>query len=501
MTKDINQIKKKKKKRKLKLFNFLLSFILIITSIYLTYNIYKLNILTTLYFIIYIVGIVLIDLFLLFILNKKFKVFIKIPFMIITSILIVFMIYASYNIENTSNLIKKVTTGTLVKEEVFDIYVLNESKYQKTSDLAGHDLAIYNSKSDMLNDAIKALNQKVTLKSEEKYEDIEDILNAGINRKVEAIYVSETVNDLINEEYSELIKKYRVIDRITIKKKEKIDASNVNVTKEPFTVLISGIDTSGSIKNVGRSDVNILVVVNPKTNKILLIHTPRDYYVKLRSKNSYDKLTHSGIYGIDETIGTMEDLYSRDIDFYFKTNFSTLVNIVNSLNGIQVNIPKSFCEQDSQRRFGSYQICLRAGTQTLNGEQALAFARHRHTFAGGDLARGENQEIVLKAIINKLTSPSIINSYSTIVNSLSNSIVTNLNEENITKLAKNQISNNPSWEINSIQVTGTGGFRSTYSAGRALLSVVIPDDDSLTKAKEEIAKYMDETNESNIAEK
>ena len=486
----------RKKKKKRSLLNLIISFILLLVSGYLIYSLYNLDMLSLLFFLIITAVIILVDIFIIWVINRKRRSFIRTFFALVAVILIAGYSYGIYNLNNTADFIKKVVENAGIKEEVFSIYVLENSKYKKLTDLDGHDMGIYSKGSDLLDDAIKELNKKVTPNSETKYDDIEEILNAGINREVEAIFVSKSMKEIMDENYPSLISQYRILDEIVVTKKEKVSKSKVNVAKEPFTIYISGIDTSGSINTTGRSDVNILAVVNPKDGKILMIHTPRDYYVKLHSKNDYDKLTHAGIYGIDESLKTMEDIYARDIDFYFKINFSSVVKLVDSLGGIEVDVPKSFCEQDSQRRQGSYRICLNSGTQTINGEEALALARHRHTLSNGDMGRGDNQVLIMKAIINKMASKEIITKYSSILKVLDNYLVTNMDEKSISRLAKLQQEKNIDWQMESANVVGTNGYRTTYSGGRYKLAVVVPDDSSITKAKQKISEYLGEKQES-----
>ena len=484
---------KKAKKRRLKVLNIITSILLVIVSGYLIYSLYSVDLLSTLYFVIFSGGLVALDLILILILNKKFKTFIKVPFFIIAVLIIGVGTYGIYNLNNTANFIKKVVNNAGVREEVFSVYVLKDSEYEKLTDLDGKNLGIYSKGSDLLEEAVDKLNKKVTFENEEKYDDIEKLLEAGDNKDVDALFISASMKDLMSENYNDLFIKYRELDTIVVVKKEKVTRSKVNVAKEPFVLYISGIDTKGSINNVGRSDVNILAVVNPKEGKILLVHVPRDYYVKLHSKQSYDKLTHSGIYGIDESQKTMEDIFSRDIDFYFKANFSTVITLVEALGGITVNVPTSFCEQDSNRRQGYYyNQCVSRGVQTLNGEKALALARHRHGLSNGDVSRGENQELVIEAIIEKLTSKSVIANYSSILSSIDNYLVTNMDEKSISRLVKLQQEKDVNWEIESLNVSGEGAYRTTYSGGSAKLYVMIPDDASITKVKQKISEYMGE---------
>ena len=189
----------------------------------------------------------------------------------------------------------------------------------------------------------------------------------------------------------------------------------------------------------------------------------------------------------------MEDIFARDIDFYFKANFSTVITLVESLGGITVNVPTSFCEQDSNRREGYYyNQCVSSGVQTLNGEKALALARHRHGLSNGDVSRGENQELVIEAIIEKLTSKSVITHYSDILSSIEDYLVTNMDEKSISRLVKLQQDKDVNWEIESLNVSGESAYRTTYSGGSARLYVMIPDDKSITKVKQKISEYMGE---------
>ena len=165
------------------------------------------------------------------------------------------------------------------------------------------------------------------------------------------------------------------------------------ISKGKFSIYISGIDTSGNISNVSRSDSNTVVTVNTETHQVLLTSIPRDYYVTLHSKNAKDKLTHSGIYGIAETVNTVEDLLDTDINYYVRVNFTTVIKLVDTLGGIDVN---------SDYAFTSGEFNFVKGMNHMNGKQALAFSRERHAFKDGDNQRIKNQQKVIEAIINKV---------------------------------------------------------------------------------------------------
>lgn len=482
MTKNI---KKKKKPMKFRKFFLIIDLLLIVASFFLVFNLFKVDVLSARYLYIAIGGIVLIDVFLMFILNRRFKLGIKIPILILAIIFMGLEVFGTYNLGKTVSFVQEIV-GVGVKEEIYNIYVLTDSKYEKTDDLVGAKLGIYNNGADTLEDALKDLKKEVTFKDETTYDNIEALLNDGVNKKTDALFVSSSMEELINENYPELFSKFKLLDKITIKVKETVEQSDVNVTKEPFIVYISGIDTYGSIGTVSRSDVNILAVINPKTNKILLVNTPRDYYIKLNSKKAYDKLTHAGIYGIEESLKTLEDLYVTDIDFYFKINFSSLIKIVDTIGGITVNSKYSF----------SYDgFTFRKGTNNLSGKAALAFSRCRKELPNGDISRGENQEAVIQAIINKVSNPSIITKYTSILSILSKSFVTNMDEQDIYDLAKYQLNNSPTWSLSSVNANGTSASRTTYSAGRTKLYVMIPDEASVIEVKHAINEILEEEKE------
>ena len=304
-----------------------------------------------------------------------------------------------------------------------------------------------------------------------------------INEKVDAIVIDDARLDILKEENNEEYNLLKKIGSYSIDVKSEKIGKEVDVTNSSFNIYVSGIDTYGSINKVSRSDVNILITVNPVTKEILLTNIPRDYYVKLHKNGEYDKLTHAGIYGIDESINTLEDLFDTKINYYVKVNFTSLVDIVDALDGITVNSPYSFVSQDGY----SY----KKGDNILDGKKALSFARERKSFKEGDRTRGENQQRVLTALINKAMSPKIITNYTNLLTSLKGKFVTNISDEDITKLIKMQLKNNSSWTIKSISVNGTDAMDYVYSYNKTKLYVMKPDYETVNNAKEQIKKVQD----------
>jgi|GEM_PF-38127 len=276
---------------------------------------------------------------------------------------------------------------------------------------------------------------------------------------------------------NELFLQLEVLATFKVKVEQASAAPSIDMSK-PFIVYISGIDTYGEISTTSRSDVNILAVVNPVTHKILLVNTPRDYYVQLHGTTGVkDKLTHAGLYGIDMSVATMEDLYGVDINYNIRINFSSLEKIVDTLGGVEV---------DSEYAFSIDGNTFTVGKNYLNGKQALAFSRERHSFEGGDRTRGQNQQRVIQGIINKMSTPSSIVNYQKVLAVMQDSFQTNMSSADIATLFRNQLDSMAKWNVTSTIVDGTGASDSTYSMGAQKLYVMVPDQTSVNSAKNAI---------------
>ena len=258
-----------------------------------------------------------------------------------------------------------------------------------------------------------------------------------------------------------------------------------SLTDEPYTILISGIDVSGPISTTSRSDVNILMTVNPRTHEILLTTTPRDYYVYIPgvSGDMRDKLTHAGIYGVKTSMRTLEELYGIEISDFIRINFDSLIQLVDALGGVDVY---------SEYEFSSGDYSFYRGTNHLNGEQALAFSRNRYAFGSGDEQRGKNQMLVLTAIINKLVSPALLQNPSGVLDVVSRSMQTSIGSSEITDAIAWQLDNGESWTIDRQAVTGTGDSNETFSMKGTDVYVMWPDEDSVSAGAEKIKEVMEE---------
>lgn len=315
----------------------------------------------------------------------------------------------------------------------------------------------------MLEDVQDILGREVKLI---EFETIEEEAQALLSGKVEAAIYNEAFAGIIEDSVEGYSDKVRILYQYGIDTEIEQEETSV---EQAFYVYISGIDVSGPITTNSRSDVNIIMTVNPNTKKILLTTTPRDYYVQIPgvSGDARDKLTHAGIYGVDKSMETLESLYGIDISYYARVNFTSLITIVDALGGVDVNSEYAF-------KAGGYSFVQ--GVNHLDGKQALAFSRERHSFENGDNQRGKNQEAVLTAILQKAMSPAILTSANEILASVSGCVQTNMTQGEIAKFVNMQLADGASWSIVSTAATGSGDSQACFSSGSQLLYVMWPDE-------------------------
>lgn len=388
-----------------------------------------------------------------------------------------------------------------VKTEVADVgvYVKNDSTIQDLSGLPGKTLGILGvldrTNTDM---ALKDLQADVGTLQTTDYDGISELADGLLNDEVDAILLNNAFLDLLTETegYEDILdhiheihtqKTETVLEKVEDETKGKWNIKDLFTKEEQtndrvFTMYISGIDNRGGLIAKSRSDVNILATVNVDTRQVLLVSTPRDFYVPLPISNGQpDKLTHAGIYGVDVSMGTLEMLYGIDIDYYFRVNFSGFEKIVDALGGITVNSDYSFTTG------GGYSF--QKGENHLNGEYALAFARERKSFGDGDRQRGRNQMAVIKAVINKAMSPAILSNYAALMESVSGSFETSMPYDVIADLVRDMLDKGGSWNVVSCSVNGTGASRRPYSMSTNAY-VMIPDQSTVDAAIEKIQQVV-----------
>jgi LCP family protein required for cell wall assembly len=310
-------------------------------------------------------------------------------------------------------------------------------------------------------------------------------LAVGLNEsEVIAGIVDSSVLGLYKEHTPEFYESIEVLFTFDIYVQAKPATGGANDTTGPFVLFISGIDTWGDLDESGLSDVNMLVVVNPNTGKMLLVNTPRDYYVPLRDHpGTPDKLTHAAAYGIETSVGTIEDLYEVEVDYWLRINFNSVMSIVQELGGIEVEVTDEFtCGYG----YMPNQFTFYPGWQHLDGEQALCFARERKSLEGGDRDRGKHQQQIIAGIMDKVTSPSILLSYGDVLSALGTHLETSMPANQITAFARLQLERGIRWSIDEVSADGYDAYAPTYTYGGQELYVMKPIISSVDEAKSRI---------------
>lgn len=373
----------------------------------------------------------------------------------------------------------------MLQKEVYYLMSLEESKYEDVKDLNGSSIGIYSSKNS--DDAVKLLDKKINTTIKE-YKNVVEMFEDLQDKKIDGILVNESTKNLLNTDLSDMNIELREIYKVYVSIEKSDIVKVVDVTKIPFNIYIAGGDAYGSIDNVTNTDVNMVATIDPVNRKILLTSIPRDYYVNLPSfgDDAYDKLTHAGYYGIEESVKAVENLLDIDINYYVKVNFSTIEGVINAIGGVDVYSDYSFCVEGGGP-------CYKKGYNHMDGKKALAFARERHSFKDGDVQRVKNQQKVLEAIINKVTSSTkLITNFSQILDSVSNSFSTNMETKSINRLVKMQLNDMRGWSIETQNLVGTDLYtKNTYTFPNIELYVMKQDSNSVNEAKNKMGNFLE----------
>lgn len=389
-----------------------------------------------------------------------------------------FLSIGTYYIAKTNDVIGMITGGSFRVDNMV-VAVLADDPAEGIEDAADYTFGI------QLERGAENMQAAITDIQDELGSDIDTVEYGTIQEQAQALHDGEVDAIIYNEAYTDILEEgfegYKDSVKIIYTHKIRVEmdfggnASDDSLTKEPFTVYISGIDVYGDVSQTSRSDVNIIAVVNPNTNQILLVTTPRDYYVEIPgiSKGQEDKLTHAGIYGIDASMATLGALYETDINYYVRLNFTSLIEIVDILGGVDVYSDMSF----STGWESGYEMDVQEGWNHFNGEQALAFSRERKNLPDGDNQRGIHQQAVITAMLKKILSPTMLLKANSILNQVSQDVETNVSQAQLNALIKYQLGHNAKWSIRSVAATGTASREYCYSSGDTSLYVTIPDYD------------------------
>ena len=476
-----NNIREVGKEKRGKKFSFkyivwLIAMAFLVTSVVGLTKVVKMNILPTKFLAVAIVAVVLIIVFDLLAARKLWP---GILTSIISIALIVAMIIGVIAINKVNQTVDIVTDKGNEEKTEMVVAVLADSDVEQITDLK--ELLV-----GYLNDYDAEASKKVmdeidkSVGGTANYNAFDDkfaMIDALYNQTIKAMIFNKANIEVIKdaEGYEDFEDKVKIIySSELVKYIEMVDKTDSNL--DQFVVYISGIDTFGDVSVRSRSDVNILAAVNTKTKHIQLINTPRDYYIEHPQSNGVkDKLTHAGLYGVENSIGAVENLYGINIDYYVRMNFSGFENIIDAMGGIDVYSDKDFTVEPVKH----YTV----GVNHLSGIEALAFARERHAFAAGDIQRGQNQMNVIIAMINKLSSKDVLYNYSEVLDGIAGTFQTDMTSDDIYTLVKKQLVDNTKYTIDSYSVTGNGDSCTTYSTPKTKVWVMQPNMDEVEKAK------------------
>ncbi len=403
--------------------------------------------------------------------RSKKNLFSKILSLILSLALLIGTIY----VVRGDSFLRSITGAKTDTHEV-SVVVMKDKAYESLDDVKsfefGANLLMDNQN---ITEALEIMKDKDEFEPQIKdYKQYKTLVEDLENNETEVILLNEAHRDIINEFEPEFSERTKVIHSIKFDREVELQDLNTNVRKDTFSFFITGIDTYGPVSSVSRSDVNLIMTVNPVKNQILLTSIPRDYHVALATSGQKDKLTHSGIYGVNESVKTLENLLDMDIDYYIRVNFTSVENIVDAMGGVEVNSLYDF-------NAGGYSY--HKGMNHMDGKKALRFVRERYTLPNGDMDRGRHQQALMTGIINKALSPAILTRYNSILSSVSGSLEMSMPDKDLKNLVKMQQDNPASWDIQQYQLKGYGTHsRTTYSMPGWNLYVMEPDMESVRHA-------------------
>lgn len=494
-----------KKRRRISPLLKFLCFILSIAGIGLfglfAYQFFMLNIVPNMILIPVLVVLVLITLLIIVFSNFKCRRNIS-KFLMVLILVLINVVYGfgNYYVYGMTKLFDKVTNLTEKTTHKINVLTDAESGLTKLSDLDDCVLGTVSSLDPKgTKKCLQDIKKKIDVQTVE-YTSVEELVWALFNDQVDGIIMNESYEGGIHETYYDFgVQVNRVHTTVYYTDRSQSQSESLNkvknITSDPFTILISGNDSYGEIGTNGRSDVNMLVTVNPNTHTILLTSIPRDYYVPMACSSQEDgcpqdqpdKLTHTGLYGVETTDKTIEDLLDIEINYTVQVNFSSLVNIVDSVGGIDVYVEDGL-EVDVFAANGSKGVT--AGMNHLDGERALAFSRERYAYQDGDLQRVKNQQIVIQALIEKIASPSMLMNFGKFVDAVGSAFATNMPADQIRTFIQYQFALMPKWNFESFALVGKDGNEFSPSIGLNA-AVLLPYEEYVEEASDKIKAVLD----------
>ena len=432
-----------------------------------------------------IIGVIILAIILaiFLVIKKKARIFNAIMLIVMN----IALVFSYMQFRTAISLFDNLNSNAAVSEYTMSVVVMKNDVAEKLADLKGEAVAApVSADGENINKLMKEIRDKekqsLNLTESKNYISAYEELAAGTSR---AMILNSSFEDLITSQHADFRDKTKKIYEYKITKS--VNAKAKQNAGDAFNVYISGIDTYGPVSSVSRSDVNIIMTVNKKTGKILLTTTPRDSYVKIADggNNQYDKLTHAGLYGVDSSIHTLENLYGIKIDYYARLNFTSFLKLIDVVGGVDVYNDQAFVSYIGGKNF-------QPGLLHMDSDTALSFVRERYSLTGGDNDRGKNQEKVITAIIKKITSKQGLSNYQSVIKELSESIQTNMPLETAMGLANEQLSAGKDYNVTSQALTGTGSMGlPSYAMPGATLYMTQINEQSLTEVTENIKEVLE----------
>lgn len=471
-------VKKKKKKNKRRLAKLMTVFIFAALALLIFQMIY-LDLLPMKLIILISAVLLIISLIITLIMNFKVKKFLpRLLVGLISFCMCLGLAYGNYFVYKTKDTFEVVTSIADKKAITTSIIAMKTSDIRKESDLKNKKIGTISSMdSEATERTLKALSKENVKYSTKNYDNLDDLVNALYDGSVDAICLNEKYRDILHEtdEYftfnTETKVAYQNVHYVEREASDNESDPVNHITKDAFTILVSGNDSYGSLQDANtRSDANMLLTVNPKTGTILMTSIPRDYYVDLICpgdgemacpEGSKDKLTHSGLLGIKSTEKSIENALGIKINYNIRINFSSVVNLVDALDGIDLDIKEG---EQCDILYANMQPGLSVGKHHVDGETALAFARERHAYVNGDNQRVKNQQKVFKAIFKRIVSPKMITNYGKFMDTLAVAFDTNISGDEISDFIKYELNNMPKWKFESYTIYGESANDFCYEA-------------------------------------
>ncbi len=481
------------------IFAIILSVTLVVFTGGLVYQIFKLQILPDNILIPIILVLILLTLIFVLLINFSAHGLVS---KILCSLMVVVLsaVYGlgNYYLYSTNTTLETVTDQGNKAKNTVSVVVLNSSGLENVNSLEGSKLGVLKTiGNEATKKSLTDLKKNNVTYTKKTYDNMLGMLKALYDGEVDAIVLNEAyrsnVCDL--EDYANFNNDTKVIHKTVYYTKENSSSLAVSdITSKPFNILISGNDSFGSLDENSRSDVDMLVTINPVTSTILLTSIPRDSYVKevcndyACNYGVYDKLTHTGIYGVDTTKDTIENMLDIDINYVYRVNFTSMIDIVDALGGVDVTVPEGMAV--SKFYTNSNLEGVHEGENHLDGKRALAYSRERKAYLDGDLQRARNQQQVLQAMFKKATSPEIIKNYTSLLKALIGAFDTNMTTKEITSFIKYQIQAKPSWKFEQFVLKGDNDLKMSAELGSEV-SVVILYDSYINIAHDKIQAVLD----------